>query len=767
MAPVAGLVPFASVNAHADDAPEQMTRGSDIRSSLRLHLELVVNGRRASGLVPVTLQDGRITVVARDLRDAGIDRDWATDAEVDLTTEPGVDVTYSQADQTLLLTVPPHWLHGDHLAIVPGRSRIAPQSDFGALVNYDLYVAHSGQGSHGSLCSEQRVFGRLGTISNTGNLRLGPSGGTGRYLRYETRWTYVDDSAIRTYEAGDLVTRTLPWMNPVRLGGAQVSRDFSVRPDVVTYPLPGFSGLAAVPSALELFVNGYRAAATTVQPGPFVVDELPYVNGAGEATVITTDAQGRQVQSSAAFYVASSLLRPGLTDYAFSLGKLRRNFGASSADYGDWAASASGRLGLTPYLTVEASAEASEEHRLVGAGGILRLGNLGVFDGSVSISRQKGRDGSQVVLGYQYSGRGFNLMARAVRRSTGYGDLSSYEAAQFRLPNRQWQAQANVVLGKGLGSLAASYVETSQGDARFRLANLSYYKSLWGRSSLHLSAVSDIERGTTSAMAQWVVPLGRQGSAVAGIEKTPRGNSRAVVDYGRAVPSEGGLGWSAGASHARGERDRYRADLTWRSTALQVQGGIFGAGARTSTWGEVSGSLVIMDGDVFASNRINDAFALVSTDGVAGVPVHYENQKVGMTDSKGHLLIARVPSYYAASFAIDTRDLPVDAQVPVTTQRSAVKNGSGRLLHFPVLRSRAARILLIGKDGAALAAGSKVTAATGEETWVGLDGRAFLQDLQDSNSLSVVMADGTRCNAAFEYTITDPGVGRVGPLSCR
>lgn len=767
LALVAGFSAFTPTSAHADDAPAQMTRGADISPALQLRLELVVNGRTANRLIPVTLQDGHLSVAARDLREAGIDRDWSIDSTVDLSAQAGMTAKYTEADQKLLLTVPPQWLEGSRLAIAAKRSRILPKSDFGVLINYDLYVAHSEQDTHGSLWSEQRLFGGLGILSNTGSIWFDTSGGAKRYLRYETRWTYVDDGAIRTYEAGDLVTRTLPWTNPVRMAGAQVSRDFSVRPDVVTYPLPGFAGTAAVPSALELFVNGYRAAATTVEPGPFVVDELPYVNGAGEATVVTTDAQGRQVQTSASFYVATTLLRPGLADYAFSLGRLRRDFGTSRTGYGEWAASASGRFGLTRFMTIEASLEAAGDHRLLGFGGVLKLGNLGVVDASASASRQYGRDGSQVALGYQYTGRGFNLMARAVRRSPDYADLSSVAARDYRLPSRQWQAQANVILGRELGNLAASYVETRQGDQRFRLANLSYYKSLWGRSSLHLSAVRDIERGTTSAMAQWVVPLGRQGSAVAGIERTPRGNARAVLDYGRAVPSEGGLGWSAGASHASGERDRYRGDLTWRNSALQVQAGAFGTGTQTTGWGELSGSLVMMDGGIFAANRINDAFALVSTDGVAGVPVHYENQKVGTTDAKGHLLIARVPSYYAASFAIDARDLPADVQVPFTRQRSAVKNGSGRLLHFPVSRSRAAHVLLVGEDGAPLPAGSKVTSASGEETWVGFDGRAYLENLQDDNRLTVMKADGTRCQVAFEYLSKDPGVDRVGPLPCR
>ena len=41
-------------------------------------------------------------------------------------------------------------------------------------------------------------------------------------------------------------------------------------------------------------------------------------------------------------------------------------------------------------------------------------------------------------------------------------------------------------------------------------------------------------------------------------------------------------------------------------------------------WSEAMGSLVLMDGELFAANKINDAFVVISTDGQPDVPVSYE-----------------------------------------------------------------------------------------------------------------------------------------------
>ena len=68
-----------------------------------------------------------------------------------------------------------------------------------------------------------------------------------------------------------------------------------------------------------------------------------------------------------------------------------------------------------------------------------------------------------------------------------------------------------------------------------------------------------------------------------------------------------------------------QADLTWRMQNVQLQGGLYGETGNYTRWADLSGSLVWMDNAVFASNRINDAFVLVSTKGYPQVPIRYEN----------------------------------------------------------------------------------------------------------------------------------------------
>lgn len=754
------------LSARAELPPPMVADGAE---ALRLRLELVVNGEATGAIVPVEARDGTWRVDAQNLRAVHVQLDPAITGLVAMDSLPQVHAAYDEAAQRLLLTVPAEWLPHQSLGRLRSDRRLQPESSFGAVLNYDLYASRSGRGqSFASLWNEARVFGGFGLLRTTSTYHRSLSGaGNDRFTRFDTGWTYVDEERVRTYEAGDLVTRTLPSATPVRLGGVQVSRDFAVRPDIVTYPLPSFSGTASVPTAVELFINGHQAAEDMLQPGPFTLNGMPYVTGSGEAVIVTTDVQGRRVSTNVPFYVASTLLRPGLSDFAFSVGKLRRHYGLRNASYGAAAASGAWRQGVAEWLTVEAQAQMAGSLTLAGAGGTVRLGRFGVVDLSATSSRYQDQPGFQLAGGYQYSGRRVNLMVRHVRRDPDFTDLGGYGTPEFRPPRRETQANASVVLGQDLGTLGASYIETRWRDDAFRFVGLSYAKPLWQRGTLLLSANRDLERRRTSAMLQLVLSLGEGGTASAALEQDGASQWRKRINYSRSVPTDGGLGWNAALAHGGRRGVQYQGDVTWRTPGIQLQAGAYGGAEHESVWGSASGSLVLMDGGMFAANRINDAFVVVSTDGVPGVPVRQENQRVGVTDKGGRLLIPWVNAFYGAKFEIDPLDLPPDVSTPVVEQRAAVRLGAGRVVRFPVRRTLSVTFILNDRHGQPLAAGAPVATDSGLSSYVGWGGLVYLEGVASSERVTAEMPDGERCAAAFTLPESEARSTRIGPLTCK
>ena len=71
-----------------------------------------------------------------------------------------------------------------------------------------------------------------------------------------------------SYQAGDVVSNALTWSSSVRMGGLRVSRNFSVRPDLVTYPLLNLSGSAAVLQASTCLLTVIKPARRGLMAAP-------------------------------------------------------------------------------------------------------------------------------------------------------------------------------------------------------------------------------------------------------------------------------------------------------------------------------------------------------------------------------------------------------------------------------------------------------------------------------------------------------------------
>ena len=747
--------------------------GMEAVADAQLFLELVINQMNTARVVAVDQRGGRLFLPASVLREAGVILPEQVGAEVDLEALPGLRSDYDSQSQRLLLTVPAQWLPEQFVGNRQAYPRTPALSSFGALFNYDLYLNDTDDGgTYLAAWNEVRVFDSWGTLSNTGQYRRTISGATldarnNGYLRYDTTWRYSDDNRLLTYEAGDLVSGALPWSSSVRLGGVQLSRDFGVRPDLVTYPLPQFAGEAAVPSSLDLFINGYKSSSTELQPGPYTLTNIPFINGAGEAVVVTTDALGRQVSTTVPFYVTSSLLQQGLSDFSVAAGTLRRDYGISDFAYGPGVTSASLRYGLTDSLTLESHAEAAESLALGGLGGNLRLGNFGVLNTAFSQSRFDGTSGEQLSLGYQYSSQRYSLSYQRTQRHDQYADLTVVDSAYTSLSQRSEQLTLSLNLDSW-GSLGAGYFDVrAADDSRTRLVNLSWSKALWRNSSFYLSANREIGDSDWAMQAQLVIPFDLHGSLAVSAERDASGQTRQRVNFSSAVPTQGGLGYNLGYAHGQGP-DYRQADLTWRMQSVQLQAGVYGSSEAETRWADASGSLVWMDGQVFAANRIDDAFVVVSTDGFADIPVRYENQVVGQTDRQGHLLVPWSSAYYRGKYEIDPLNLPSNVRSSTVEQRIAVRRGSGYLLEFPLSRIVAASVVLVDARQQELPLGSQVLhEQSGGRAVVGWDGLVYLENLSEQNALRVTLADGSVCSAQFKVDMQQEQVPLLGPLVCQ
>jgi outer membrane usher protein len=554
------------------------------------------------------------------------------------------------------------------------------------------------------------------------------------------------------------------------MAGVQVRSDFSMRPDLVTFPLPTIKGSTAVPSTVEILADGNLAASSHVAPGPFQVPQLPVVSGAGTISMTVTDALGQQVTTTQPFYASTELLAPGLHTFAAQAGLVRRSWGVASNDYGTFAGTAMYRRGVTSKFTMEAGAEGTAGTLLAGTGGVAQVGHYGVVNYAASGSSGQGLSGVQIALGAQHVGRTFSLGGNAMLASRGYRDVASMNGDGIL--RKQVSAFSSLNLRR-FGSLGAAFAGIDRAPASQQLvpdfsaaqhsrvvsANYSFQ---YRRATLYASEFKDFSRGGSGGLQVGItIPFGRRDSVTVG--GTSDGNMQMQAQRSAAQVGQWGYNGyvSAGdSSHAFGQ-------VQYKSPFGLFTGGVDESAGATSARLETQGSVSFTDGALFPSNTIYDSFAIVDTGSVPHVHVLQENREVGRTNASGRLLVPDMRAFDLNHLAITATDIPADVTLDTTTREIRPQDRSGVVVKFPVKISRAALVKLVDEAGKPLELGSVATLkATGAEFPIGYDGDAYIADLGVRNELSIERKDGQRCTVNFDYKPVAGDIPSIGPLRC-
>ncbi|MFT4256543.1 MAG: fimbria/pilus outer membrane usher protein [Pseudoxanthomonas sp.] len=743
-----------------------------------LFLEVVINQSPTGRIARFLHRDGRFLADANSLRQLGLA--WPGSAQatgpVSLEQIPGIVVAYDTALQRLMLTVPLQALDRPIARIGTRDGGIVPAIDpamraSGLLLNYDLYGQHQGDNDSLGATTELRLFGiGPGTWSNTLASRAlrSPAGDSNGNVRLDTYWRIDWPQRALSLTVGDSTTAALGWSRATHIGGLRLGTDFSLQPYRITSPLATLVGEAALPSTVDLYINGMKQASQAVQPGVFQFQSVPSLNGVGQAQLVITDINGQSRVVGFDLYGTPRLLAKGLSEWSLELGAVRRDYGLRSFEYAsDPMFSATARHGLGNAFTVESHAEASDGVSLAGAGATWLLGQRGgVASVAVSGSHGDAGNGHQHLLSYQWSSTTFNAYAGTTRASANYRDVASLQGS----PLARRTDQAYLGTSTPLGQFGISHVRQDLPDAESsRYASLSWSRQLPRGGTLNLNFNRNLrDHGQDSAYLYWSMPLGRL-RTVSASTRIERDYRDFTVEASQSAPSDqGGWGWRAQAT--TGDSSSGMAQLTrigrageWTLGASQWDSG------DTLAWASASGSLLWAGRRAHALRNVDDAFALVSTDGVPGVPVRLENRLVGVTDEDGQLLVTPLRAWQRNKLSIDPLDLPADLRIESTETEAVPAGHVGVKARFRLRHMRMLQFSVRDAAGNLLPAGTAVQVQGSDAaTVVGQDGEVFLQDAP---------AEGVQLhfrNGALQCTLALPaaapgssGLNDLGTQTCR
>lgn len=770
----ATLTPCAAMAADADigaSGDAMLPPPTPLTAAQTLYLEVTLN-QTPRGLLPFTELQGRLMASGATLRQLGFSARGEEPVALEHLT--GVVVRYDAALQTLALDVPLEQLSLPTTRLERAADTApAAAASPGLVFNYDVYGSHNEGGGNLALTNELRLFGLgEGVLETRSLLRTYQDPADrqwrGESVRLDTAWRLDFPASAVSLTVGDFYSGFVDWSRPVRMGGLQIGRNYGLQPYRVLTPTPTFLGEAVVPSNVELYVDGLRQYNGEVPIGPFQLAAQPGINGTGNAQVVITDAFGRMQTLDFAFYGTQQLLAKGLSDWSAGVGRMRKDYGLRSFAYErPVIGSTTWRYGASDRFTAEAHVEGGGGVINGGAGGWWLLGGAGVVNAAYAHSRFEGLQGGQYAVGYSWNNRRVNINLLTRRTHGAYRDLG---ALQDTLPpDISEQATLGINLQRA-GSLSASYLRLRYPDGEDnRYASLFWSRSFGDRWSAYLSFNQNLaDSDDRSVYLSVSAALGRNRQSSLSAQRNGE-RLTYVADLSQPVPgdgSQGGYGWRV---QARGGDDGAGglAELGWLNRVGRYSMGYARQGDLDYGYASASGSVVWMGGHIFAAREVPDAFAVVSTDGYAGIPVRLENRLIGSTDKNGLLLVTPLLSWQRNRLSIDTLDLPADMRADRVDTWVTPRQSAGLGVDFGLRRTQAMRVILHDSDGVALPVGSSVRLPGGGAATVGYDGETYLEDVVTPAQLQVDLPDG-HCSVRLAPPVaaTSPGMPRIGPLRC-
>lgn len=747
------------------DAADSMSAlgGTDV------YLDVTLNGS-SNGLAHFGFRDGSLWASSATLRQLGFALPVGMPDPVRLSSLQGTQVHYDQQQQSVeiiaplaLLQLSTHVLNTRQVAIAKASS--SP----GVLLNYNLYGTQGEKGvSSLSAFTELRAFNGNSVFSTTSLARTnhGNEAWGSHNVRLDTSWSMSFPDTMLTLRVGDSLTGATSWSRSTRIGGIQIGTNFALQPYRVTTPLPQFLGAATLPSRVDLYINGMRQYTSSVPAGPFQLDTVPSINGAGNAQIMLTDALGRVTSMDFSLYSTQQLLQKGLTDWSAELGAVREDYGLRSFSYGhDPIASGTWRYGVSDRFTAEAHGETTQGLVDGGAGGAWLLGTTGgVLSGSAAASENDGVRGSQFSAGYSWTDNFFNIGVSGTKASSGYRDVATLYGSPP--PRLTVNAQAGIN-PRNLGSFGLSYVHLRYEDQTNRYASAYWYRSVGRRVSLNFNVNQNLDQSRDRSFFFTVgISLGDNTYLSTGVQRNGDRDSL-TIDASHSVPSAGGFGWRAQLLQQNAGMRSGQAQMDYLGRYGQVQAGVSDFDGNTNAYAGAEGSVVLMGGGLFAARQIYNGFAVVSTEGIPNVPVKLENNLIGTTNKRGLLLVTPLNSYQNNKLSIDPMDLPANMRIGEVDMNATPTDRAGTLVRFGITPIRAASIVLHDANGKPLSLGSQVRlhGKTGEPALVGFDGVVYLDTLNTRNVLDADTPNGA-CHAAFDYPKQGDGIPQIGPLTC-
>lgn len=648
------------------------------------------------------------------------------------------------------------------------------QPSQGAFINYDLTLTKT-QFSRNAVglydfnyALNQGVFNQTFITRLTNDKRFKKENDI---TRLDTSFIINNENQTTAIKIGDNISKAADWSGATRFIGIQYSSNFSMRPDLITFPLLDYTNTATLPSSIDVYANQIKLSTQNVKTGEFDLSNIPLPTGKGDLIIRAKDITGKEQTLVVPYYIVPQLLKPGLSDFSLSFGRQRYGYGVRQNSYKDYVSSADYRHGINNNFTNSIHFE-SMKIASVGDTIYYKLGNIGVINTSVATNLKSNMHNSyKLSAGFDYSDDIYFFNTGLSYSASNFIETFDNQVTSRTGPSLQSSVGCS---SEKYGTLSLGYLsytinQQDNGKSKLKFITANYDKDLDKNFNLRFSTGKTIKGPSNFyALLSLSVNLDKNKYATISASRQRRQSDSYELSY--LSPVDGNIGWGHKTFLKKSHSDN-RYDLEISNHGPKVNTTLFLFGDKNSSTQQVTfdGAIVGIDKSLYFTQPIFSSYALVKTIKVKDVPVYSNNQLITYTDSNGKALVPNIPAYTRSKIALDDSKIPFDSSLSTSKIIVEPKWKSGAIANFDVQLTKSVQMSLVdnNKHWVPLNSDVYIDGLIDDDLFIGYNGALFIKHIKDLKTIKGKACHENDC-CSFEVDIPISNeIIDLGEVLCR
>ncbi len=626
-------------------------------------------------------------------------------------------------------------------------SYTATNRDYGAYINYNVTGSKFKDGNYIASTNEAVIFSEYGRLTNeffVGEKSFNRNNKISA-IRLNSNWTYDHQPTLSTLRVGDTVTSSSDFRGSTRIAGFQFSKDFSLDPNLITYPLLNFLGSSQVPTSIDVYANSINVFKNNLPSGNFELENIPISAGNGQVQINSTDITGKSVTYIVPFYTSPKLLKPELSDFSHEIGIKRKKFGINSNQYSDFISSGNHRVGIDNYLTSGVSYEYFKDIINLSSNNDLKLDQYGILSLGLNYNTyinttSTRQNTASLHTGYNYQIKNTNFFIQNTTSSGKTKTAGSYPYEKPSSPTIKTGVNINL---QQIGSVGLQYNKFADiFNNKSSIASLSYNNTLFNKIFIQGSIGKDFDSNSAFFGLTLSLHFGDNKTLSSGnnYANTRRNtyvemasSMRDYEDFSYKVRLEDEI------------KQNHRVELDARSRFGKAKLLSFQNGAQKLKQLNLSGAFGYLDGSVFAMQENYKSFAVIRSN-EDDLEIFKNNVRIGNVQKGRELVITGLSEYIKNDFSFNSKTLPISRSFEREKITVIPMRKSGSVIEFVTKPYRYLKINLVSNLNIPIEAGSIVEINNLNQTFlVGHNGNVFIDNLEEMPEISGKTCSANEC----------------------